>query len=213
MKSNKKDILCAQRQEKEYPPKVKAMFEAVLDLFASGRELSTLKVSEITRKAGIGKGTAYEYFSTKEEIIVGALDYEAGRQMKMINDLIENEQNFKDVMMMGFDMMESAFVKYRGFAIMTKIIKDNTLSEESMLTELEKHKGKCNTLTALIEKIANLALKEKLIQKADYYKMHAAIVSQVVVYALFIINQEWYPDVSKEQAKEAAYENILKLLN
>lgn len=54
-----------------YPPKVKAMYEAVLDLFASGRELSTLKVSEITARAGIGKGTAYEYFSSKEEMIVG----------------------------------------------------------------------------------------------------------------------------------------------
>ena len=43
-----------------YPPKVTAMYEAVLDLFASGRELTTLKVSEITAKAGIGKGTAYE---------------------------------------------------------------------------------------------------------------------------------------------------------
>ena len=41
-------------EEKSYPPKVRAMFEAVLDLFASGRELSTLKVSEITAKAGIG---------------------------------------------------------------------------------------------------------------------------------------------------------------
>ena len=51
--------------DKEYPPKVKAMYEAVLELFASGREFGTLKVSEITAKAGIGKGTAYEYFSTK----------------------------------------------------------------------------------------------------------------------------------------------------
>lgn len=74
--------------EKEYPPKVKAMYEAVLELFASGRDFSTLKVSEITAKAGIGKGTAYEYFSTKEEMIVGAIRYEATKHLAIIAELI-----------------------------------------------------------------------------------------------------------------------------
>ena len=54
--------------ERKYPPKVKAMYEAVLELFASGRELSTLKVSEITAQAGIGKGTATIVSIEKEEI-------------------------------------------------------------------------------------------------------------------------------------------------
>ena len=74
---NREKDYVLQELEKQYPPKVKAMYEAVLELFASGRELGTLKVSEITAKAGIGKGTAYEYFSTKEEMIIGAIRYEA----------------------------------------------------------------------------------------------------------------------------------------
>ena len=51
------------------PEKVLAMYRAVVDLINEGNDIKVLKVSDITGCAGIGKGTAYEYFSSKEEII------------------------------------------------------------------------------------------------------------------------------------------------
>ena len=68
-------------EEKQYPPKVVAMNEAVISLLAEGRELNSLRVSEITARAGIGKGTAYEYFSSKAEIIATALEYDLAKQI------------------------------------------------------------------------------------------------------------------------------------
>ena len=59
----------------ECPPKVKAIYQAVFELFEEGADLNSLTVSEITKKAGIGKGTAYEYFSDKEEMIARAILY------------------------------------------------------------------------------------------------------------------------------------------
>ena len=61
--------------DKEYLPKEKAIYQAVLALFEEGADLNSLTVSEITKRAGIGKGTAYEYFSDKEEMIAKALFY------------------------------------------------------------------------------------------------------------------------------------------
>ena len=55
------------------PPKVKAVYQAVIALFAEGADLNSLTVAEIAEKAGIGKGTVYEYFKNKEEMIAGAL--------------------------------------------------------------------------------------------------------------------------------------------
>ncbi len=60
---------------KEYLPKEKAVYQAVLALFEEGADISNLTVAEITKKAGIGKGTAYEYFSGKEEMIARAFFY------------------------------------------------------------------------------------------------------------------------------------------
>ena len=48
--------------------KVQKMYEAISELVQEKKDVATLKVQDITSRAGIGKGTAYEYFSSKEEI-------------------------------------------------------------------------------------------------------------------------------------------------
>ena len=93
---NREKDYVLQELEKQYPPKVKAMYEAVLELFASGRELGTLKVSEITAKAGIGKGTAYEYFSDKEEMIGRAICYNVEVFCRKIYEGTRKEKNLYD---------------------------------------------------------------------------------------------------------------------
>ena len=59
----------------EYLPKEKAVYKAVIELFEEGADINNLTVAEITGRAGIGKGTAYEYFSGKEEMIAKAFFY------------------------------------------------------------------------------------------------------------------------------------------
>ena len=55
------------------PGEMQAVYDAVCALIGEGRDSASLTVSEITRRAGIGKGTAYEYFDSKEEMIDGAV--------------------------------------------------------------------------------------------------------------------------------------------
>ena len=54
----------ARRGEKE-----NAVYEAVLRLMARGEQLHTVTVQQIAQEAGIGKGTVYEYFTSREEIL------------------------------------------------------------------------------------------------------------------------------------------------
>lgn len=54
----------ARRGEKE-----NAVYEAVLRLMARGEPLHTMTVQQIAQEAGIGKGTVYEYFTSREEIL------------------------------------------------------------------------------------------------------------------------------------------------
>ena len=46
----------------QVPPKVTAMYRAVSTLLREDKDISEMSVSMITGLAGIGKGTAYEYF-------------------------------------------------------------------------------------------------------------------------------------------------------
>lgn len=55
--------------------KKRQIYQGVISLIQSGRPLNELKVSEIAAASGIGKGTCYEYFRSKEEIIRNTLLY------------------------------------------------------------------------------------------------------------------------------------------
>ncbi len=72
------------------PEKMQVIYESVCALIEEGRDGRTLTVSEITKRAGIGKGTAYEYFDNKEEMIDGAICYQiCGLQSKIMKRLLE----------------------------------------------------------------------------------------------------------------------------
>lgn len=58
------------RKEKE-----NAIYEGVLRLIAAGADPAALRIQQIADAAGIGKGTVYEYFASKEEIWKGLADY------------------------------------------------------------------------------------------------------------------------------------------
>lgn len=199
--------------DQTYPPKVTAMFEAVLELFSSGRELNTLKVSEITAKAGIGKGTAYEYFSTKEEMIVGAIEYEAARHFHEIIRLLEDGQSFSEIISKGLDMLEAANEKYHGMAVLEKIMQDSTISGSSLLKELEKHKGQCGLGFHITQRLMGLAKDTGVIQETNPWKVWGAILSQYVLYAFYLTHQDMVQGMEKVDARAFVYQNILKILN
>ena len=46
-----------------------AVYEAVFRLLARGEKTHTVTVQQIAEEAGIGKGTVYEYFTAREEIL------------------------------------------------------------------------------------------------------------------------------------------------
>lgn len=60
---------------REYKEKQKQIFAAVLSLAAQGIDLSAVRMQEIATEAGIGKGTLYEYFPSKEVLLAATVDY------------------------------------------------------------------------------------------------------------------------------------------
>lgn len=52
-----------------------AVYEAALQLIGQGVSPAALKIQQLADAAGIGKGTVYEYFSSKDEILRGLVVY------------------------------------------------------------------------------------------------------------------------------------------
>ncbi len=89
--------------ETEKNEKVLAMYHAVWHLLEEGKDANKMKVSDITERAGIGKGTAYEYFRSKEELVSKALQYHKLLQVQMLSKAIKEQENFRGGLEACFD--------------------------------------------------------------------------------------------------------------
>lgn len=72
-----------------------AVLEAVISLAMEGKSLETLTVSETAARAGIGKGTVYEYFPSKEAMTAAAVCYYMRRELTSLQRLIPLDQGFQ----------------------------------------------------------------------------------------------------------------------
>ena len=91
--------------------KVERLYEAVRTLLEEGKSVNTLTVSEITERAGIGKGTAYEYFKSKEEMIAKAILYGRNNVTRKLQERLATFAYFQDKYREIFNWMEEI---YRG---------------------------------------------------------------------------------------------------
>ncbi len=90
----------------EIPPKVLQLFEAVEQLIGEGVDVNSIRVSSITERAGIGKGTAYEYFDSKEEIIACSFLFYLNRLAEHINDVLMKLDSLQEQINYIFDELD-----------------------------------------------------------------------------------------------------------
>lgn len=107
------------------PPKARLMFQAVVDFIGEKVDVNSLKVQDITARAGIGKGTAYEYFSSKEELITLALFYDYGNKIAELKELLDTKERFQDKMYCILDWLHDNQSYHATFARMIQISSGN----------------------------------------------------------------------------------------
>ena len=135
----------------ELRPKVLALYRAVLEFLDEGADINTIKVSDITRKAGIGKGTAYDYFKSREEIIVSALLYDMEREVSTEREKLKLLKSFGEKMEYAFDWIERRFREQKSFMRVLRLTTQRTEISASILEEFKKHRDfSCRPITVQI---------------------------------------------------------------
>lgn len=89
-----------------YSPKEVAAFDGLFRLAATGKPFSSIKVQDIATAAGIGKGTLYEYFSSKEEILASAVLYALERALGWLEGQLQGEISLYRTLEIFLDMLE-----------------------------------------------------------------------------------------------------------
>ena len=117
-------------------PKVAKMFDAVVSLVGEGADINTIKVFDITDRAGIGKGTAYEYFKTKEEIIVKAILYDMESILVKVDQELEKCSGFREKLECVLEWIEKNFNGSHSFAPFLNICQGSYQISASLKTEM-----------------------------------------------------------------------------
>lgn len=195
---------------KKCSPKEQAIYDAIFALFWEGTDLNNLTVSEITRKAGIGKGTAYEYFSDKEEMIAKALFYNTSKFCQRVYESAKAEKSFQDKIMRILLSLEKEVGESRCIFRLVQTLTDSS-SVGRKLKELMEGKEED---VIMVEDVMRLTIQEEyaemqLSQEKMFYLVTSSI-SRILCYGMILNSPCHQGEYRKDVVREMVCRSICK---
>lgn len=211
MKPTKNDLL------NQPPEKVLLMYRAVNDMINEGADITTMKVADITARAGIGKGTAYEYFSTKDEIITKALLHEMMSYLETITEIANRDTSFQEKVFELLDFGIHHFNEGRTFIQILKIVLGASDISDTMKQEFQviKEENICRQFEQIQDAVMQAGIKENLLKERNK-KLHRMVFnSQMITFTMMLHENAMHEtsEFSLEEMKEFVYQSVIKLLN
>lgn len=124
----------------DIPSKVLATYEAVQELIAQGRDVNDISVAAITECAGIGKGTIYDYFDSKEEIIACSFLYYISNMAKRLVQNLSVHETLREQMNFLFDALDQDSSRKVGFVCFMHGATDNSKYSQMVKEKLQASK-------------------------------------------------------------------------
>lgn len=183
--------------QEQIPAKVLQLYQGVIDLILEGVDIRTLKVSDITRKAGIGKGTAYDYFDTREEIIVSAILYVITCIQEEVEAEIAGRRSFFDQMGYLLEVLEEKMAERECFLHFIHLLTDTSICGLK-LQERMKEAGQYPLVNMLVRLIEEGVERGELRSDLPIGYLCYAVSSQIVCFMASVS----FPDIGQITAEE-----------
>ena len=191
-----------------------AIFNGIIALMEKGANPYSIKVSDIAKEADVGKGTIYDYFTSKEEAISQAILYNIQAEIEAAYSRIRRKNGFK----------EKFYEILHGIAECV----DNNISTFKMLLSVGGTQEfyeylsdyKCNLsehvsrINELYGHLLKTGIKEGVIARGEnpYYQT-MAVSSTIIGFTQYFGQRNLGLDISIEDAMEASYKLLIKALN
>ncbi|HHT51020.1 MAG TPA: TetR/AcrR family transcriptional regulator [Eubacteriaceae bacterium] len=198
----------------KYSDKEIAIFKGLIQLIREGVNPYSIKVSDIAKAANIGKGTIYDYFGSKEEVISKAIIYSVGEEIKTITDRIKTKESFKDRFYEVLDTIEknindkvsilSILVSSGGIEKFYEFLRDKeyTISNFIELVHLE------------IKELLDFGRTEGIITaKETEFHQIMTVLGVISSFSYYYNNKDFHKNISTKEAKDTVYRILLKSLN
>lgn len=197
---------------KNIPPKVLQMYRAVIELLESGEDIFGLRVSTITDKAGIGKGTAYEYFDTKEEIVACALVYYMQRIFEWLESSMLEKESFKEQVDLILNTMSTRDKQNQCFIRALHILTDSSEFSNMIRRKLSSERLRRFSPLNVFERVLKKGIEKGEVREdlpLDY--MCYLFFSHLISYMMALANEK-ATDTETDRIKAYVRNGILEQL-
>ncbi|MCH5269250.1 MAG: TetR/AcrR family transcriptional regulator [Lachnospiraceae bacterium] len=176
----------------ELPAKVTALYQAVIALIEEGADIAELKVSDITEKAGIGKGTAYDYFDTKEEIIAYALLFFMENSMVRLEEQIQEKVYFEEKVKLVLEIMSAEVGKGACMLRFINLLYEPSQSGQVLRSALQEAKSlnRCRPLLLLRGILERGITEGEIRSDVPLSCLMYSLVTRFVSYVAFLLGQQ-----------------------
>lgn len=193
----------------DVPPKVLQMYEAVLELFEEGADATSIRVSTITDRAGIGKGTAYEYFDTKEDILACAVAYHIRRLFSWLETVLLEKDSFREQLDYLLDEMGSQSRRKFCFLRFVHLMTDNSEFSNLVRRKLCAEEARKYTPMAVFGNVLGRAVKRgELRSDLSVNYMVYLVFSHLMTYMMAVTTGVNF-DIDMEKMRIYVYQGIL----
>ncbi|MBO7374494.1 MAG: helix-turn-helix transcriptional regulator [Lachnospiraceae bacterium] len=208
------DYMAYIKHMESLPEKEKKLYYSVSEYIKEGRDISTLKVSEISSRAGIGKGTTYGYFESKEELITKAVHYLLFDRIKTVLMITQQEDDFKNKFYKILDYIWENKLDNTTLQSLARVLNDirnNPTRNTECNFELPGMNGTgSNIVEGILEGFLNQGYKEGIFSEPDLAYRKDVLCTQVVLFVFLIQEKANY---DKEEVEDYVYNGFVALLN
>lgn len=203
------------KEMENLPEKEAKIYIAVGELIKEGRDINDMKVSEISNRAGIGKGTTYEYFQSKEELIYKAIHYFVIHSTKSAILKIMGDGSFKEKFYSIMDYMWESRLEERTLQSMLQFVRSvrSTLNG-SALSKINDKYDPCTAvkfIETLLKEYLSSGYEEGIFTETDDVYRKDVLCSQVLLF-LFLM-QDIREEERRAEIEDYVYNGMVVLLN
>lgn len=197
---------------KEYTEKEIAIFKGTLDLASGGKNMHLVTVQDIANAAGVGKGTIYDYFSSKEDIIIRTILYAICFENAKARQITEEKITFKEKMYAIYDIVLDSvtnrlssfnmIVSVGGIGEVGKISQDYTQEFDQIAKQSEQLLG---------EILRFGAIEGSILTPRDVQYVRMAVTANILAIGKASVDKQEPFDI--EKIKSNGYKMLVKALN
>lgn len=195
-------------QEKLFSEKEEKIFQAVLALAERGINLTTVKMQEIAAEAEIGKSTLYEYFVSKEELLLSAMSYCLEHEIHLLAPQLQNIDSFQNMIDVLLEYI-SGLVKERvaAYGMLGQVFAGNQETQKCPMNSKVDEQFSC------LVKYAAALLEKDGKDRVDEAYLAQVLFSVMMGHAMTLLRLKKQENLSQEAERQLCEQSRKMLLS